>query len=460
MIHIIISHKNCYDGLAAAWCAWLEFGDRATYHYCNYHDSIPDIPDWSQVWFVDFFQAEWVQLLFDKGCSVRVLDHHESAMIEALQWVSQRIQGLDWDEPCWTIHYEVKPKVNLLHFDWRKLAGVPSEKVETWVSNRGLRFFEYLEERFSLTFNTQKSGAILAWEAFQKEAPIPDLIRYVDDRDRWVWLLPFSEEISEALGHLIRQEFRPRRKQQQLYEHALALWESSEPDEQLAFIGFQHDDPTALLPHNLLMTCEAWLEEHADPQKEAIAEFEYLSQLAADPNYRTQMAALGKPLVEPRQAAVRERCKEAAWGNVLGYAVPVVQAEKHHSWVGHELCKAFPEAPFSVTWRTDGDSVIKVDLRSEKGSIRVNRIAQQLGGGGHPTAAGFTLRRMRTLKEGDRFRLIEHFDPLYLGPPEGFSWEIYTVMDGNTIQGENQLDDVFEEIDEFLAPIWTIKLKD
>ncbi len=455
VIHVI-SHKNCYDGLAAAWCAWREFGDRATYHYCNYHDPLPEIADGDEVYILDYSRdCREILSLLDRGCIVVLLDHHETALVEMLRLVTAVRDRPD---------FQLDP-----HASQRDLSQdfivMSDEDIEDFIDQTNLKRLGFTLGKWTapgltININLNRSGAVLAWNFFQAPVNCPAMLNYIDDRDRWVWLLPFSEEISEALRQCLIKEFRPRRKQQQLYQHALALWESSEPDEQLAFIGFQHDDPTALLPHNLLLTCEAWVEGHTDPQKEAIAEFEYLSQLAADPDYRIHMAEKGKPLVEPRQAAVQETCKEAAWGNVFGYEVPVVQAEKHHSWVGHELCKAFPEAPFSVTWRNDSDGVIKVDLRSEKGGIRVNRIARQLGGGGHPTAAGFTLQQVKMLKVGDRFHFIRRFNPLHIEPSEPLPWETYTVTDGNTVRSNNEPDAISKAINSLLESLWTIKLKD
>lgn len=453
MIHVI-SHKNCYDGMAAAWCAWRGFGDRATYHYCNYHEPLPEIDDGDEVYILDYSRDHRELLaLLDRGCIVVLLDHHETALVEMLRLMTVVRDRSDF-------RFDPHASQRDLSQDFIAMS---DEAVEDFIDrtklNRlGFTLGQGSDPGLIININMQISGAVLAWNFFNSPINRPAILSYIDDRDRWVWLLPFSEEISEALGQCLFKEFRPRRKQQQLYEHALALWESSEPDEQLAFIGFQHDDPTALLPHGLLMTCEAWVEGHTDPQKEAIAEFEYFSQLAHDPDYRIRMAEKGKSLVEPRQAAVQEMCKQVKWGNVLGYAVPVVQAQKHHSWVGHELCKAFPEAPFSVTWRTDSDGVIKVDLRSEKGGIRVNRIARQLGGGGHPTAAGFTLQQMKTLKEGDQL-LTVYFKPADTCHPN----IILPVSNGvGTVLANDKIHLDYPEGSSIipLEDEWVIKLKD
>jgi oligoribonuclease NrnB/cAMP/cGMP phosphodiesterase (DHH superfamily) len=48
-------------------------------------------------------------------------------------------------------------------------------------------------------FDMSKSGAVLAWEYFHHDKPLPKLMAYVQDRDLWRWELPFSQEVSAAL---------------------------------------------------------------------------------------------------------------------------------------------------------------------------------------------------------------------------------------------------------------------
>ncbi|HAU57146.1 MAG TPA: phosphoesterase, partial [Comamonadaceae bacterium] len=48
-------------------------------------------------------------------------------------------------------------------------------------------------------FDMSKSGARLAWEFFHPEAPLPDLVRHVEDRDIWAWQYPESAPYLAAL---------------------------------------------------------------------------------------------------------------------------------------------------------------------------------------------------------------------------------------------------------------------
>jgi len=48
-------------------------------------------------------------------------------------------------------------------------------------------------------FDMHKSGARLAWEFFHPQTPLPDLVRYVEDRDLWNWQFPESAAYLAAL---------------------------------------------------------------------------------------------------------------------------------------------------------------------------------------------------------------------------------------------------------------------
>jgi hypothetical protein len=48
-------------------------------------------------------------------------------------------------------------------------------------------------------FDMNKSGARLAWEFFHPDKAVPDLVRFVEDRDIWVWQYPESAGFLAAL---------------------------------------------------------------------------------------------------------------------------------------------------------------------------------------------------------------------------------------------------------------------
>ena len=48
-------------------------------------------------------------------------------------------------------------------------------------------------------FDMKRSGAIMAWKYFHPSKPVPELLKYVQDRDLWLFDLPHSEEINMAI---------------------------------------------------------------------------------------------------------------------------------------------------------------------------------------------------------------------------------------------------------------------
>jgi oligoribonuclease NrnB/cAMP/cGMP phosphodiesterase (DHH superfamily) len=75
---------------------------------------------------------------------------------------------------------------------------------------------------------------------------------------------------------------------------------------------------------------------------------------------------------------------------ISGHIVPVLNCTANVSEVGNELCKAYPDAPFSASYCDRADGKRSYSLRSI-GNFDVSEIAKKYGGGGHRNAAGFTI---------------------------------------------------------------------
>jgi len=145
---LVIYHGHqCPDGFAAALAAWLYYEGRAEFLGLDHGDvkSIDDLPalDGRAVYILDFSFAEPLLRAIDaRAAKLVLLDHHQSAARKLSEFVSQS---------------------GVVHFDM------------------------------------SKSGARLAWEFFQPQQPLPDLVRYVEDRDIWVWQYPESAGFLAAL---------------------------------------------------------------------------------------------------------------------------------------------------------------------------------------------------------------------------------------------------------------------
>lgn len=79
------------------------------------------------------------------------------------------------------------------------------------------------------------------------------------------------------------------------------------------------------------------------------------------------------------------RARHLRLGN---YKIPTVNSCLFQSEIGDELCKAFPDAPFSGVYYLNAKGVEAWSLRSI-GDFDVAAVAAKFGGGGHRNAAGF-----------------------------------------------------------------------
>ncbi len=145
---LVLYHgRKCPDGFASALAAWLFYGDKAEFVGLDHGDvkSVDDLPalDGRAVYILDFSFADHIlRTMEERAAKLVMLDHHLSA--------AEKLTGF-------------KCRCGVVHFDMKK------------------------------------SGAHLAWEFFHPGKPIPDLVRFVEDRDIWVWQYPESAGFLAAL---------------------------------------------------------------------------------------------------------------------------------------------------------------------------------------------------------------------------------------------------------------------
>ena len=146
---MVIYHKGCADGVAAAWCfsrACEEFGgygDFIYFHAGVYGDAPPDVTG-MRVFLVDFsYHPDVVKEMCKTAESVTLLDHHISA-IEALS--------------------------------------IP------------------MPSNFDMSACTiNKSGCEIAWEFLFKDKTMPTLLQHIADRDLWKFNFQETKAVTTAL---------------------------------------------------------------------------------------------------------------------------------------------------------------------------------------------------------------------------------------------------------------------
>ena len=145
---LVIYHGGgCPDGFAAALAAWQFYAGSAEYLGLDHGDvkSEADLPDCQDraVYILDFsFSPDLMRAIDMRAAKLVMLDHHKSAAESLSSFVCR----------CGVVHFDMT-----------------------------------------------KSGARLAWEFFLPDSPIPDLVRFVEDRDIWVWQFTESPAFLAAL---------------------------------------------------------------------------------------------------------------------------------------------------------------------------------------------------------------------------------------------------------------------
>jgi uncharacterized protein len=127
-VPLVIYHGNCQDGFTAAWAVWLIHPDWEFYP-AKHGDPPPSVVH-RDVYLLDFcYPALTMTELVWSARSIVILDHHKTAKASMVPFID---------------------------------TGLVSAK-----------------------FDTNKSGARLAWEWFHPEEDVPEIVMYVEDRDLW-----------------------------------------------------------------------------------------------------------------------------------------------------------------------------------------------------------------------------------------------------------------------------------
>lgn len=262
---VVIYHADCKDGFGAAYAAWKKFGDTASYIPRKTQTPVPEGLENKELYIVDYsYDQATLEKLVQDNQSVLVIDHHQSAQ----------------------------------------------EAVTAFPEN---------------IFDLNHSGAVLTWQYFHSEEPVPELLTYVEDHDLWRFALPENREYNVAL-----KEYP--------------------------------------------MTFEAWDEliEHLKDENNLI-------------NFIAKGALLAK--FEDKLVAKLMTFKERV--SFEGHEVWAINASRlYRSVLGNQLAElneATGQTALGIIYYHYGGAV-HISLRS-KGEVDVAAMAEKYGGGGHKNAA-------------------------------------------------------------------------
>lgn len=313
---LVIYHDHCTDGFGAAFAAWCKLGDSAEYLPMSYGPVHPadfiDLVQDRDLYVLDFsFPKPIMELAISHAAKLVWLDHHKTAF------------------EMWC------PKHGLPKF-------VQTEAIPTFGSK---------PVTCHIVLDDNKSGAMLAWEYFNPEKDSPDLIKRIDDRDRWV----FQYDDSRALHAGLNQ--RPRGFKEWLFLTPMGTSDWGRNYNDVVSLG-----RTVLAVYN-------------EQIRSAVTKAERCSINTCSPQHGADISDAVPP----------------SWsdGYLRKYAGLAVNSTVHASEIGNELAKA--SGTYGLVWYYDSATKrANVSLRSI-GDYDVSAIAKAFGGGGHRNAAGFNI---------------------------------------------------------------------
>lgn len=262
----ILYHYPCTDGFGGRYAAWRKFGNSANYIGVQYGKPVPAIPDGSELYIIDFsYPKDVLRGLNSRMRKLAVLDHHKTA--------EEDLKG----EPY-------------------------------------------------ATFDMNRSGAVMAWEYFHPDKPVPTLLQMVQDRDLWSWKLPNTKPVLEAL--------------------------------RVFGDGYASDDPSV------------W-DKYLEPDDEMV-------------EFGNKILSYQKSLID--SAVKEEKLCEVRVNN--NFNTVITNTTVFVSEIGNELYN-LPGIDFSTTYFVDVNGIVNLSFRSLKGGrIDVGAFARMLGGGGHQSSSG------------------------------------------------------------------------
>lgn len=187
----VLYHNFCTDGTAASYAAWSKFRDTAEYLPVNYDESLPDmvLNEQTEIYIVDFcIGYHDLATLRSKVKLVKIIDHHEQAIENFTT------------ELCLQYSF-ILLRCLFQHASYWKDFSIPATIVRFFVKRNQWLFDRlccYMDVDPPI-FDTTKSGALLAWGYFHPIHPVPDIIRFVSDRDLWQFKYPNTKAAIEGV---------------------------------------------------------------------------------------------------------------------------------------------------------------------------------------------------------------------------------------------------------------------
>lgn len=193
----VLYHKNCTDGTAAAWATSIYLNsigvkkNETTFTAMDYNNQDVDfIEKDSTVFVVDFsLPIAKIEQLMERNCRVIVLDHHKTAYDTYARYAKE---------------YVHKAIGDCLVPDKGEMAGITSDSVTLYGGKVNIfcdvdlykvpKPDSVLPGQCLLVVLQKFCGTSLVW-SYLVGGQIPDIVKYVEDRDLWKKQFPETDSI-------------------------------------------------------------------------------------------------------------------------------------------------------------------------------------------------------------------------------------------------------------------------
>lgn len=166
---LCIYHGNCADGFGAAYAVW-KWDPSVTFHAGVHQDPPPDVTG-KDVILVDFsYKRAVLEEMAKQARTITILDHHKSAADD----LAHMDGGL------------------LLDGDLNGDMNMDFEEFGSMARSMGIPPVRAL-------FDMNRSGAMIAWQYFHPDKPVPRLFAHIQDRDLWRFALTDTREIQACV---------------------------------------------------------------------------------------------------------------------------------------------------------------------------------------------------------------------------------------------------------------------
>lgn len=282
---VCLYHADCFDGLGAAWALKQKYPD-ADFRPMDYRDPVPMDLAGKHVFVVDFCFNDYqdMEYLAITCASLTLLDHHDGAEQTAI-----KLQ------------------------DFAKCTG----------------------HSVLVVFDKERSGALITWQHFFPDEPVPAIIQHISDRDLWDFKLEGTREVMAGLG---------------MYALNMQTWET-------LFASFETEDKMI-----------------------------------------ARLYELGHPLVLKSMTDTRRVIEQTLrYVEIEGIKVPLINVPR--SMASEALTILAANEPFAVGYYDDATHRVFSLRSRKGSDVFVNAIARRFGGNGHPHAAGFVVERDHPLAQ-------------------------------------------------------------